>query len=310
MSNALTTTKDDFYSDVIKMVLDSVTSKHSKRAYGRALQNFVTWHKEAGQPALTKATVQAYIADLRAQDTSASVINQALSAIRKLASEAADNGLLEPTLAAGIQHIKGEKHSSLPAGRSFTAGELSALLEVCAREQSVIGIRDSAIIAVAYTCGLRRGSIVNLNLADYTPETGELKVLAAKRNKDLTAYVTNGAKMALDDWLRIRGDEPGALFYQVRRGGHIKRNRLTTQAIYHVLQNRAAQAKIPPLSPHDFRRTVIGDLLEAGVDIATVARMVGHSSVTTTARYDRRPEEAKRAAAGRLHVPYFGRNSL
>lgn len=310
MTTAIVTVQTDFYSDVIKMVLDSVTSEHSKRAYHRALTQFVTWHKEAGQPALTKATVQAYIANLRAQGTGAASINQALSALRKLASEAADNGLLDPTLAAGIGNIKGEKHSSLPAGRSFTAGELSALLEVCAREQSILGIRDAAIIAVAYACGLRRASIVNLNLDDYDPETGELKIFAAKRNKDLTAYVTGGAKLALDDWVRIRGDEPGPMFYQVRRGGHIKLNRLTTQAIYHVLQGRAAQAKIAPLSPHDFRRTVIGDLLEAGVDIATVARMVGHSSVTTTARYDRRPESAKRAAAARLHVPYFGRNSL
>ena len=73
-----------------------------------------------------------------------------------------------------------------------------------------------------------------------------------------------------------------------------------------MLRKRAAQAGVDEMTPHDLRRTMVGDMLDAGADLATVQKVCGHASPTTTARYDRRPEEAKRKAAGLLHVPYFG----
>jgi integrase/recombinase XerD len=134
-------------------------------------------------------------------------------------------------------------------------------------------------------------------------------VVRGKRRKERTAYLENGSGRALCDWLEIRGDEPGALFYPIRKGGELRVRRITTQALYNILNKRADQAGVANFSPHDLRRTFVSDHLAAGTDIAIVAKMAGHASVTTTARYDRRPEEAKRAAAGRLHLPYRGRQS-
>jgi len=206
--------------------------------------------------------------------------------------------------AASIENVKGKR---LPAGRSITAGELQALMGVCAQDSSPAGVRDAAIVALLYSCGLRVGELCGLDLIDYDPEVGELVIRQAKRNKERLAHVLNGAARALDDWLSVRGqDAAGALFYPIRRGGHIWPGRLTTQAVYQLLRKRAEKAGIPALSPHDLRRTFVGDLLEAGGDLSTVQQLAGHASPVTTARYDRRPEGARRKAAALLHVPYRG----
>jgi len=84
-------------------MVDGLPSEHSHRAYERALIDFFRWHSSAGRPALNKAVVQRYAAELRDSGLSSSSINQRLSAIRKLAAEAADNGALDSQIASGIR---------------------------------------------------------------------------------------------------------------------------------------------------------------------------------------------------------------
>jgi site-specific recombinase XerD len=292
---------------LIQSVLDGLTSPHSRRAYDRALTAFLTWHTEQGQPPLTKAVVNAYKSHLVASGQGVAAINQSLSAIRKLVQEGADNGAIEPALAAGIARVKGIKNETLPAGRSISAGELTALLTGCANDPTPAGARDAAMLALLYAGGLRRAELVGLARADYDEATGELKILHAKGRKQRTAHLSGGARAALTDWLAVRGEAPGPLFVPIRRGGHLQGRPLTAQAVYHILSERAKQVGVKDISPHDFRRTFVGDLLDAGADIATVQRMAGHADISTTARYDRRGEEAKRKAAGLLHVPYLKR---
>ena len=230
-------------------------------------------------------------------------VNKFLSALRAVLREAWRLGLLSAEdyqRAIDLQSVKGE---TLPAGRELQPGEISGLLGSCETDLTAAGARDAAIIALMYGAGLRRDEVTRLNLADYDQESGRLVILG-KRSKERTAYLINGAAAAMSDWLAVRGSETGPLFWPVNKGGNLIPRRMTNQAIYNLLKKRAELAGVRDFSPHDMRRTFVSDLLDSGADITTVAKMAGHSSVQTTARYDRRGEQAKQKAAGLLHVPY------
>jgi site-specific recombinase XerD len=229
--------------------------------------------------------------------------NKILSALRQTLKQAWLLGQMtaeEYSRATELEPVTGE---TLPAGRELSTGEIRALLDTCrADTNTTAGARDAAIIALMYTAGPRREEVVNLNLSDYEPSTGKL-IITGKRSKQRTAYIINGAAKALDEWLSIRGSTPGAIFVEVNKSGRLGTNTLTPQAIYNMLAKRASEAGLQNFSPHDLRRTFISHLLDAGADISTVSKMAGHSNVQTTARYDRRPEDAKRNAASLLHIP-------
>lgn len=250
------------------------------------------------------AAVRAVLADCYAPAGA----NKMLAALRGVLRAAWRLGLMSADdyqLAADVEAVRG---STLPAGRALSSGELRALFRACADDARPSGTRDAAILALAYGAGLRRSEIIALDLDHLDTESGALTVRRGKGRKDRVAYVANGALDALRDWLRIRGSEPGALFWRVNKGGRMTPHRLTDQAVYSVMRRRAAEAGVARFSPHDCRRTFVGDLLESGVDLSTVKEMAGHASVQTTARYDRRGEAAKRKASGALSVPYIARS--
>ena len=85
---------------------------------------------------------------------------------------------------------------------------------------------------------------------------------------------------------------------------------ISPAAIARIVNKRAAEAGVSAFSPHDMRRTFAGDLLDAGADISTVQKLMGHADPRTTASYDRRGERAKVAAVGRLHMAWERRSIL
>jgi len=161
-------------------------------------------------------------------------------------------------------------------------------------------------LAIGYAGGLRRAELAGLDLADYDAGAATLRVLG-KGNKERSIPLEAGALAWLGDWLKVRGNDPGPLFYPVTKGGNLTPRRMTAQALYDALAKRARAVGVAHLSPHDLRRSCISDLLNAGADISTVQRLAGHANVTTTARYDRRGEDAKRKAVALLHVPHRAR---
>lgn len=229
--------------------------------------------------------------------------NRMISALRgtlKMAWRLGQMSAEEYHRAADIPAVRGE---TVPAGRELGGGEISALISACQRDDTPAGARDAAIASLMYAAGLRREEVVALDAGD-CDTSGRRLLIKGKGNKERNAYPEEGALDALSDWLAVRGIEPGPLFLPINKAGKIGNRRLTNQAIYNMLRKRALEAGVKGFSPHDLRRTFVSDLLDAGADIATVAKMAGHANIQTTARYDRRPEEAKRKAGRLLHVPY------
>ncbi len=240
---------------------------------------------------------------LLAEHFAPDVATSYLSHLKGTLEQAWDSGLI-PTedyhRAIKIASVKGER---LPKGRSVTPAELRALFEVCQQDETNVGRRDAAVFTLLYGAGLRRSETVKLDLDDYDSEAGTVKVRAGKGNQDRLVPLIGDCDVYLDAWLEVRGSQPGPLLHPLRKGGAIVEKRMSAQVVFDMLTRRAKEAGLKNVSPHDFRRTWIGDLLEAGADISTVQKMAGHASSDTTARYDRRGETAKRRAAQLIRVP-------
>ncbi len=248
----------------------------------------------------------AHVAALRARwqtEYAPATANKYLSAIRGVLRQAWLLGVLDGEEYHRAAAVRGVKGSRLPSGRALDAGELRALFEAC-MDDSPAGARDAAAFALMFGCGLRRAEAVAVTVEDFDAATGQIRVVG-KGNKERTVYAANGGAAALQMWLTARGDVPGPILCPVSRTGEVAAGQsMTSQALMMRLKHRARLAAIGDCSPHDLRRSFVSAALEGGADLAMVQALAGHASPTTTARYDRRPEDAKRKAAQLVHVPF------
>jgi integrase len=187
------------------------------------------------------------------------------------------------------------------AGRMLSAGELAALLSACAADPTPAGVRDALIIGLGAYGGLRRHEMAGLHVENLDA-SGKAIQVRGKRSKVRQIPLTGGLCGALEDWLHVRGRHPGWLLTAIDKSGRLGHAGLSDQAVYELMEKRRLQAGVSPFTPHDLRRTFISELLDAGADIATVQKLVGHASANTTSGYDRRGENAKRSAVGKLHM--------
>src|SRR5690348_6051789 len=137
--------RNDIWSIVTSLVLDGISSRHTRRAYSQALEEFLIWLREQPCRQFNKAAVQRYRSELEAKGLSPSSINVRLSAIRRLATEATDNHLLPPELAAGICRAKGARRSGVRLGHWLTAEQAARLLAL-PDLSTMKGARDAAVL--------------------------------------------------------------------------------------------------------------------------------------------------------------------
>jgi len=294
--------------DPVQAYLDTLTSAESRATAIKRLRAVariagVDAYEDLPWPQLRERHVSFIRARLIEAGAAPATVNLTLAALRGVARMVRNQGLMTDEEYRHIAEVKPHKGERLPAGRDVRSGELRALVEACAYDRSKAGRRDAAILAVLYVGGLRRAEAAALQFSDYAPDPPTLKIRSGKGGKARVVPLEPSAAVAVDAWLRARGDRPGGLFLPINHGGRITGDHLSPQAIYDALIKRTRQARVTHASPHDLRRTFVGDLLDAGVDISTVQQLAGHANVTTTQRYDRRGEASKRKAVEKLHFP-------
>ena len=257
----------------------------------------------------------AHSAAIRARliaDYRPATVNGLLSALRGVLKEAWRLGYMDAETyhrAIDVANVKGE---TLPAGRHIPFGEIQALANACYEDKTPAGARDSALIGLLAVCGLRRSELVSLALADLDLENGEIKVRKGKGRKERRVWLRGGALLAMQDWLHVRDPElkTSAVFVPINKGGNPQDRPMTAMAVYKVIQKRIEEASVKHASPHDFRRTMVSEMLAKGADVLTVQKVAGHASADTTRRYDLRDEAFKQEAAEKLHYPHRSRRAI
>jgi site-specific recombinase XerD len=283
---ALTIARPKDESAIIQIVLDAVDSEHTRRAYARALNEFMTWYHATESRELNKATVQRYAAELRAQGVSAASINQRLSAIRKLASEAADNGAMPEPIANGIAHVKGVRQEGTRAGNWLTKEQAQKLLDA-PNVKTLKGLRDRALLAVLIGCGLRRQEAADLTFKHIQEREGRwvLVDLVGKRNKVRSVPMPSWTKKAIDEWTRAAEIKSGRVFRSVNKGDKMGGDSMTAQAIRDAVTQYAARVELGEIAPHDLRRTFAKLAHKGGSGLDQIQLSLGHASIKTTEKY-------------------------
>jgi site-specific recombinase XerD len=272
--------------EAIRIVLDGLPSENSRRAYQHALLDFFHWHRGMERPQLNKAIVQRYAAGLREAGMAASSINLRLSAIRKLALEAADNGALDPQVANGIRAVKGARREGRRTGNWLTREEAQSWLGA-PDTRTMKGRRDRALLAVLIGCGLRRAEAASLSFEHVQQRDGRwvLVDLIGKRDKLRSVPMPNWAKAAIDEWSNASGVSEGLVFRAVNKGDHVTGDGITPQAIYNIIVRYAEELKKKGVAPHDLRRTFAKLAHKGGAAIDQIQLSLGHESIQTTEDY-------------------------
>jgi integrase len=195
------------------------------------------------------------------------------------------------------------KQTGSPAGRCLTHNEISRLIAKAYEHKSkYLAKRNSTILAVFVSTGARVGEICALRLEDWNQDEGTLFLQRTKNGKSHTLYLHPTATEFLYEWTKVRGREPGALFCHSSQGKAKVQIHLATRDIMRMLEKTAQLAGVKPTTTHDFRRTLATNLLRSQ-DISTVSRILNHSSITSTAAYDRAGDELARNAVNSLSLP-------
>ena len=205
-----------------------------------------------------------------------------------------------------IKDVKRLKGHTVPKGRALSSKELNKLINNQYGTSNEIGLRDSTIIAVCYGGGLRRSEITTLNLQDYA--NGALTV-TGKGNKQSVVYLPDFSQNLVDSWHLLLNKNAAycgeknktlPIFPHVKSSGCISTKPLSPRTIGDIIERRRIACNVAPFTPHDLRRTYATNLIDQGIDLFTVQKMMRHAGIETTRIYDMRAANVQADAIKKL----------
>jgi integrase len=238
---------------------------------------------------------------------SASTINASLTAMRKALQAAWKLELMTGEDYYRARDVDDIKVVRVPAGRSVDRDEVLLMRNACVQEaasdgNALLGTRDSALIALLWSTGLREAEAASVRVSDFDAVGRWLKVLG-KGNKQRRVPVHANTVEAIQQWLDEAGITSGHIFRRIDKWGHVSDRPLSTAGLRYIVERRRTGADLRKFTPHDLRRTFIGDILDHGAHVPQAQKLAGHVDANTTSSYVRHNDRALQAAVDRLPVP-------
>ncbi len=307
MTNHQITKRDNpGLSEIIQIVTDGLSSENSRTAYRKSLTDFLTWWERKGRPTLNKATVQRYKAELQETDLAPASINLRLSAIRRLAVEAADNGFLDAAIAGAIERVNGVKSQGVRSGNWLTKQQAQDLINL-PDVATLKGLRDRAMLAVMLGAGLRRSEVATLEFAHIQQRDGRWVIvdLVGKGNRVRSVPIPSWTKAAVDAWAESADLRAGRVFRPIHKGGYLDGSTITPQAVHDTARAYLAAMGLNA-APHDLRRSYAKLARKGGSSLEQIQLSLGHASIKTTERYLGMTQDLTDAPCDRLGLSLAG----
>jgi integrase/recombinase XerD len=268
-------------------------ARHSLEAYGRDLRDFQDWcrRKDVAPDRLDAAALTAYLEALADRGLAVTSQRRHLASLRGLARALVDERVLKRDPAPTVR-LKSHPRK-LP--RTLSRTDVEALINAI-DTGTTRGLRDRAMLELAYGCGLRVSELVGLEMHQVNPSARLVTVLG-KGNKERMVPLGGAAARALKAYLDARHkDEADARAGKLRATAAMRRSpavfvtrlgrAMTRQGFFKALKGwAAADPKLRWISPHTLRHCFATHLLEGGADLRAVQEMLGHSDISTTQIY-------------------------
>jgi len=213
-------------------------------------------------------------------------VNLYMTAIRRLAVEASDNGLMQSELASGIGRVKGIKREGVRTGNWLTIHQAEKLINA-PDTATLKGKRDRALLAVMIGCGLRREETALLSVEHIQQRDARWVIvdMHGKGGRVRTVPMPSWTKVAIDGWMAGAGFTSGRVFRPVNKGDNLAGETMTAQSIFETVKKYAAEIGMKNIAPHDLRRTFAKLAHKGRAALEQIQLSLGHASVMTTEKY-------------------------